>query len=72
MKRAMVADNRRDGVSRSGSGPSAGERADTISPGLERVVRAALDAGVKPAAIAREFRLQRAEVQRIARSERKR
>ena len=58
----------KDPVSRSVSGPSAGKRAGAISPGLERVVRAALEAGVKPAAIARQFRLQRAEVQRIARS----
>ena len=61
--------HRKDAVSKSDSGTSAGKRASMISPGLERVVRAALEAGVKPAAIAREFRLQRAEVQRIARSE---
>ena len=65
-------EHRRVAVSRSVSGPSAGKRAGAISPGLERVVRAALEAGVKPAAIARQFRLQRAEVQRIASTERKR
>ena len=65
-------EHRREAVSSGDSGPSGEKRPDAIPPGLERVVRAALDAGVKPAAIAREFRLQRAEVQRIARSERKR
>ena len=59
-------------VSKSGSGRSAAHRASRVSPGLERVVRAAIEAGVKPAAIARQFRLQRAEVQRIAKLERKR
>ena len=43
----------------------AGEAAP-LRPGLERVVRAALEAGVKPAAVAREFRISRAQVQRVA------
>ncbi|MDE0173722.1 MAG: hypothetical protein OYH76_01855 [Defluviicoccus sp.] len=59
-------------VPKNASDRAAAERASPISPGLERIVRAALEAGVKPAAITRQFCLQRAEVQRIARSERKR
>lgn len=59
-------------ASKSAPGPASSKRAGPVSPGLERIVRAALDAGVKPAAIARQSRLQRAEVQRIARSEPKR
>ena len=64
--------HRKDAISKSDSGPSAGNTASAISPGLERIVRAALEAGVKPAAIARQFCLPRTEVQRIARSEGKR
>lgn len=64
-------EHRREAASRNISGPSAGKRASETSLGLKRVLRAALEAGVKPAAIARQFRLQRAEVHRIARSERK-
>ena len=45
---------------------AAGGQAPPVSPGLERVVRAALEAGVKPGAIARQFGLPRPEVQRIA------
>lgn len=56
------------GPSKSAPDPAAAKQARPVSPGLERIVRAALEAGVKPAAIARQFRLQRAEVQRIARS----
>ena len=37
-----------------------------LTPGQEKIVRAALAAGVGPAAIARQFGLARAQVQRIA------
>ena len=47
--------------------PRAASRASAqpVSPGLERIVRAAKAAGVKPEAIARQFGLPRAEVQRV-------
>ena len=61
-----------DAVSKTDSGPSGEKRASGISPGVERVARAVLEAGVKPAAIAKEFRLDRTEVQRIAKPEGKR
>ncbi len=37
-----------------------------LPPGQAKVIRAALEAGVKPAAIARQFRVSRAQVERIA------
>ena len=64
--------DRGQAASKSAPGPAAAKRPSPVSLGLERVVRAALEAGVKPAAIARQFRLQRAYVQRIAKSERER
>ncbi len=45
---------------------AAGERAPPLTPGQERVVRAALDAGVRPAAIAGQFGIARSSVQRVA------
>lgn len=39
--------------------------AASVTPGQERMILAALKAGLKPAAIAREFRLARATVQRV-------
>jgi len=59
-------------VPKNASDRAVAARAGKVSPGLERVVRAALEAGVKPAAIARQFRLQRADVQSIAKSAGKR
>ena len=44
----------------------AGRRPAALTPGQERIVRAALEAGVGPAAIARQFGVPRAQVQRIA------
>ena len=52
-----------------GSGPAAGarvkKRALPIAPGQAKVIRAAFEAGVKPATIARQFRVSRAQVEQI-------
>ena len=45
---------------------AAGEQAQPLTPGQERVVRAALEAGVRPAAIAGQFGIARSRVQRVA------
>ena len=45
--------------------PARAGSAASITPGQERLILAALEAGLKPAAIAREFRLARATVLRI-------
>ena len=50
---------RQDG--RTAGGGTRGKPAP-VTPGQERLVLAALEAGLKPAAIAREFRLSRAQV----------
>ena len=65
--KAAGADIRQPGGRKPAGGATAkrGEPAP-LRPGLERVVRAALEAGVKPAAIAREFGISRAQVQRVA------
>lgn len=44
---------------------AAGTRAPSISPGQAKIIRAAFDAGVKPAAIARQLRVSRAQVAQI-------
>ena len=59
----------------SGSGKASGralpagartkERAAPISPGQAKIIRAAFEAGVKPATIARQFRVSRAQVTQI-------
>ena len=36
-----------------------------IPPGQAKVIRAALEAGVKPATIARQFRISRAQVEQL-------
>ena len=41
------------------------ERSVSLPLGQQRIIQAAFDAGVKPAAIARQFRLSRAQVDRI-------
>ena len=52
-----------------GLGPAAGARAKKralpIAPGQAKVIRAAFEAGVKPATIARQFRVSRAQVEQI-------
>ena len=46
---------------------NARKRKDTaLTPGQEKIVRAALAAGVGPAAIARQFGIPRTQIQRIA------
>ena len=45
--------------------PRAKGRASKITPGQTNIIRAAFEAGVKPSAIARQFRIARAEVERI-------
>ena len=51
------------------SAPAAGGRANKrplpVPPGQARLIRAAYEAGVKPAAIARQFRLSRAQVESV-------
>ena len=44
------------------AGGGAREKPAPVTPGQERLILAALEAGLKPAAIAREFRLSRAQV----------
>ena len=61
---------RRSGVKKSPAGGSAKdskakERPISLPPGQQRIIQAAFEAGVKPAAIARQFRLSRAQVDRI-------
>lgn len=43
----------------------AGKRTAGVTPGQEKLIVAAFDAGVIPAAIAREFRIPRATVRDI-------
>ena len=47
------------------SGTKAGERPFPLPPVQEKVIRAAFEAGVKPGTIARQFRVSRAQVERI-------
>ena len=46
-------------------GSRAKDRPVSLPPGQQRIIQAAFEAGVKPAAIARQFRLSRAQVDRI-------
>ena len=45
--------------------PARASSAPSITPGQERMILAAFEAGLKPAAIAREFRLTQATVQQV-------
>lgn len=45
------------------AGPS--DRAGAVTPGQQRLILVAWEAGLKPAAIAREFRLSRPTVQHV-------
>ena len=47
------------------SEPGARRRPAPVTPGQERLVLAAFESGLKPAAIAREFRLSRAQVESV-------
>ena len=51
--------------------PRANRGASKITPGHASIIRAAFEAGVKPSAIARQFRIARAEVERIVGASRK-
>ena len=53
---------RRDGKTAEGE---TRRRPAPVTPGQERLVLAAFEAGLKPAAIAREFRLSRAQVESV-------
>ena len=56
---------RRAGAAGRTAGRRARETPAPVTPGQERLVLAALEAGLKPAAIAREFRLPRAQVEGV-------
>ena len=45
--------------------PKAADGAAAATPGQERLIRAAFEAGLRPAAIAKEFRVSRSTVQRV-------
>ena len=45
--------------------PDEPDRAATVSPGQERLILAAFEAGLRPAAIAKEVRLSRSTVQHV-------
>ena len=45
--------------------PRANKRTSKITPGQASIIRAAFEAGVKPSALARQFRISRAQVDRI-------
>lgn len=45
--------------------PDEPDRAATATPGQERLIRAAFEAGLRPAAIAKEFRVSRSTVQHV-------
>ena len=47
------------------SEPRTRRRPAAVTPGQERLVLAAFESGLKPAAIAREFRLSRAQVESV-------
>ena len=49
----------------SATGGSSKRRPMPLAPGQARLVRAAFEAGVKPAAIARQLRLSRAQVEQV-------
>lgn len=53
------------GGDRSRAGPESRWQPAPVTPGQERLVVATHGAGVKPAAIAREFRLSRAQVDAV-------
>ena len=58
-----VDENRQSKRPQTKSGPS--DQTGGVTPGQERLILAAYEAGLKPAAIAREFRLSRPTVQHV-------
>ena len=71
--RALPGESRGPGQLADNPGPTkparaksgAANRAANVTPGQERLILAALEAGLKPAAIAREFRVSRATMQHV-------
>lgn len=54
------------------AGGKAKKRMSPVPPGLAKVIRAAFEAGVKPATIARQFRLSRAQVEQVLGTQKRR
>ena len=54
------------------AGGKAKKRTGPVPPGQAKVIRAAFEAGVKPASIARQFRLSRAQVEQVVGAQRRR
>ena len=66
LRAAVAAEARRRGRAHGKtSGRGARRRPAPVTPGQERLVLAAFESGLKPAAIAREFRLSRAQVESV-------
>ena len=66
LRDAVAAESRRRGrPDGKTSGRGTGRRPAPVTPGQERLVLAAFESGLKPAAIAREFRLSRAQVESV-------
>ena len=68
--KAAVAEARRRGRAVPGARRSRRQPA-AVTPGQERMILAAFDAGLKPAAIAREFRLSRDRVNAVVAAKRR-
>ena len=69
LRDAVAAETRRRGrPDGKTSGPRPRGRQAPVTPGQERLVLAAFESGLKPAAIAREFRLARAQVESVVAS----
>ena len=66
LRGAVAAESRRRGrPDGKTSEPRTRRRPAPVTPGQERLVLAAFESGLKPAAIAREFRLSRAQVESV-------
>ena len=66
LRNAVAAEARRRGrADGKTSERGKGRRPAPVTPGQERLVLAAFESGLKPAAIAREFRLSRAQVESV-------
>ena len=66
LRDAVAAESRRRGrPDGKTSEPGTRRRPAPVTPGQERLVLAAFESGLKPAAIAREFRLSRAQVESV-------
>ena len=66
LREAVAAEARRRGRQDGKTAePRTRRRPATVTPGQERLVLAAFESGLKPSAIAREFRLSRAQVESV-------